>query len=85
MAEVNHHVLKKGFLVKKVRFVAVNIAYHSRCVIFHMHGFDLHVVGRCGVVGSTLAFGSTGLGLDPEHRYFSHHSASAFSKLRSLA
>lgn len=42
-------------------------------------------VGRCGVVGSTLAFGSTGRGFDPEHRYFSHHSASAFSKLRSLA
>ena len=42
-------------------------------------------VGRWGVVGSTLAFGSTGRGIDSELRYFAHHSASAFSKLRSLA
>ena len=45
-----------------------------------VHGAGLSV-GRCGVVGSTLAFGSTGHGFDSEHRYFSHHSASAFSKL----
>jgi hypothetical protein len=42
------------------------------------------VMRRCGVVGSTLAFGSTGRGFDHEHRYFLHHSASAFNKLRSL-
>ena len=42
-----------------------------------------HNVGLCGVVGSTLAFGSPGLEFDSGHRYFSHHSASAFSKLRS--
>jgi len=42
-------------------------------------------VRRCGVVGSTLAFGSIGHGFQSEHRSFSHHSASAFSKLRSLA
>jgi len=42
-------------------------------------------VGRCGVVGSTLAFGSIGHGFEYEHRLFSHHGASAFSKLRSLA
>jgi len=39
----------------------------------------------CGVVGSTLAFGSIGHGFESEHCLFSHHSASAFSKLRSLA
>jgi len=46
------------------------------------------LVGRCGVVTvvvSTLAFGSMGHGFEPEHRLFSHHGASAFSKLRSLA
>jgi len=37
-----------------------------------------------GVVGSTLAFGSIGHGFESEHRLFSHHGASAFSKLRSL-
>jgi len=42
-------------------------------------------VRRCGVVGSTLTFGSIGRGFESEHRFFSHHSASAFSKLRSLA
>jgi len=42
-------------------------------------------VGRCGVVGSTLAFGSIGHGFESEHHLFSHHGASAFSKLRSLA
>jgi len=44
-------------------------------------------VGRCGVVGSTLAFGSIGHGFESEHHLFSHHgvSVSAFSKLRSLA
>jgi len=36
-------------------------------------------------VGSTLAFGSIGHGFESEHRLFSHHGASAFSKLRSLA
>jgi len=31
-------------------------------------------VGRCGVVGSTLAFGSSiGHGYECEHRLFSHH------------
>jgi len=42
-------------------------------------------VRRCGVMGSTLTFGSIGHGFESEHRLFSHHSASAFSKLRSLA
>jgi len=42
-------------------------------------------VGRCVVVGSTLAFGSIGHGFESEHRLFSDHGASAFSKLRSLA
>jgi len=41
-------------------------------------------VGRCGVVDSTLAFGSIGHGFESEHSLFSHHGASAFSKLRSL-
>jgi len=40
--------------------------------------------GRCGVVGSTHAFGSIGHGFESEHRLFSHHIASAFSKLRAL-
>jgi len=39
----------------------------------------------CGVVGSTLAFVSIGHGFESEHHLFSHHSASAFSKLKSLA
>jgi len=39
---------------------------------------------RCGVVGSTLAFGSIGHGFESEHSLFSYHSVSAFSKLRSL-
>jgi len=43
------------------------------------------IVRRCGVVGSTLAFGSIGPGFESENYLFSHHSASAFSKLRSLA
>jgi len=42
-------------------------------------------VGRCGVVGITLAFGSISHGFESENRLFSHHGASAFSKLRSLA
>jgi len=42
------------------------------------------LVGRCGVVDSTLAFGSMGHGFESEHLLFSHHGASASSKLRSL-
>jgi len=42
-------------------------------------------MGRCGVVGSTLAFESIGHEFESEHRLFSHYGASAFSKLRSLA
>jgi len=37
------------------------------------------------LVGSTLAFRAIGHGFESEHRLFSHNSASAFSKLRSLA
>jgi len=48
----------------------------ERCFLF---------VRRCGVMGSTLAFGSVDHGFESEHRSFSHHGASAFSKLRSLA
>jgi len=48
-------------------------------------GLITQIVGRCGVVGSTPAFGSIGHGFESEHRLFSHHGASAFSKLRSLA
>jgi len=40
--------------------------------------------GRCGVVGSTLAYGSIVHGFESEHRLFSHHGASDFIKLRSL-
>jgi len=46
---------------------------------------DINLVRRCGVVGSTHTFGSIGHGFESEHRLFSHHSASSFSKLRSLA
>jgi len=42
-------------------------------------------LGHSGVVGSTLAFGFISHGFESEHRLFSHHSASAFSKLRSPA
>jgi len=38
---------------------------------------------RCGVVDSTLGY--MGNKFESEHRLFSHHSASAFSKLRSLS
>jgi len=36
-------------------------------------------------LGSTLASGSIGHGFESEHRLFSHHGESTFSKLRSLA
>jgi len=45
----------------------------------------VNVGRRCGVVDSTLAFGSIGHGFESEHSLFSHNSASAFSKLTSLA
>jgi len=51
----------------------------------HVIWFMGKSVGRCGVVGSTLAFGSIGHGFESEHSLFSHHVASAFRKLRSLA
>jgi len=38
-------------------------------------------VGRCGVVGSTLAFGS----FESEHRLFSHHSASDRLRCRAAS
>jgi len=52
-------------------------------MIYHTYE-QITIVGRCGVVGSTLAYGSIGHGFESEHRIFSHHGASAFSKLRSL-
>jgi len=41
-------------------------------------------VGRCGVAGSRLVFGSIDRGFESDSRFFLHHSASASSKLRSL-
>jgi len=62
----------------------------STIILSIVHGIDgwydyNNRVGRCGVVGSTLAFDPyMGHGFESEYRIFSHHSASAFSKLRSL-
>jgi len=59
--------------------------YADKYIVNGGEWFDRGAVRRCGVVGSTLAFGSIGHGFKSEHRLFSHHGASAFSKLRSLA
>jgi len=53
----------------------------NKCPIVDAIDATSHFVGRCGLVGSTLAFGSIGHVFETEHRLFSHHSASAFSKL----
>jgi len=46
---------------------------------------DIEVISRlCGVVGSTLAFGSIRHGFESEHRLISNHIAQALSKLRLL-
>jgi len=62
------------------------------CVNYLMKIDTIHVYDRairdCEALwcsGSALAFGSIGHGFESEHRLFSHLSASAFSKLRSLA
>jgi len=65
-----------------------NITLKTANILFYIHCINWcykMAVGRCGVVGSTLAFGSIRHGFENEHRLFSHHAASAFSKLRSLA
>jgi len=36
--------------------------------------FGTNIVGLCGVMGSTLAFGLIGHGFESEHRLFAHHS-----------
>jgi len=56
----------------------------ARTVVYESPVANTHK-WRCGVVGSTLAFGSIGHGFESELRLFSHHRASDFSKLRSLA
>jgi len=43
------------------------------------------VIAHCGIAGSILAFWSIGHGFESEHRLCAHQSASAISKLRSLA
>jgi len=52
-----------------------------------LNQFEQPRVGRCGVVGSTYTRFRIhiGHGFESEHRLFSHHGASDFSKLRSLA
>jgi len=67
-----------------IRF-EVSIGLRAKHVLnSHVDDCDNNV-RRCGVVGSTFAFGSIGRGFESEHRLFSHHGASAFSKLRSLS
>jgi len=46
---------------------------------------DTQLWGAVVKVDSTLAFVSIGHGFDSEHRLFSHHSTSVFSKLRLLS
>jgi len=41
-------------------------------------------MGRCGLVGSTLVFGSTVVGLNRKNGYFSRHAASAAACLIDL-
>jgi len=65
------------------RFECCNRVVYAR--MYRSTACSYELVMCCGVVGSTLAFGSIGRGFESEHRLFSHHSASAFSKLRSLA
>jgi len=42
---------------------------------YTFYAWAMWYVGRCGVVVSTLAFGSIGHGFKSEHCLFSHHSA----------
>jgi len=68
-----------------LKFWAMN-SIRCQCHIWYAElTIGNHVGCSCGVVSSTLAFGSIGLGFESEHRLFSHHIASAFSNLRSLA
>jgi len=67
-------LMANGWSSFKHRLLSVSV-YHLLCLF--------NVVGRCGVVDSTLAFGSIGHGFESKHSLFSHHSASAF--MTSLA
>jgi len=72
---------------------ALNKVYFSIPYQFNLKTHRITILGShqvCqaenrGIVGSTHAFGTIGHGFESEHRLFSHHIASAFSKLRSLA
>jgi len=64
-----------------------NVIANCNCMVYMVYTWSWG--SACGVActrcGSTRAFGSIGRGFESEHRIFSHHSASCFSKLRSLA
>jgi len=64
--------------IKSTSFAVVLVIVLMVCAV-------LGNMERCGVMGSTFAFASIGHASESERRLFSHHGASAFSKLRSLA
>jgi len=65
--------------VSSARSVSSTVRYRH-ILSFHGTWFSDVQRGHCGVVGNTLAFGSIGHGFESEHRLFSHHGASAFSR-----
>jgi len=80
--EIEPDASRSFAFIRRSVSVFVN-SYHPHCS--YICDTVQHTVRRCGVVGSILAFGCIGHGFESEHHLFSHQSASAFSKLRSLA
>jgi len=57
----------------------------GNCLFLYKNALFYILIGMTQALWCSVAFGSIGHGFESEDRLFSNHSASAFSKLRSLA
>jgi len=74
------HILRSFTLIS---FMPIFILFdYSMCLWIDSHLAPCGALWYNGYI--TLAFGFIGHGFESEHRLFSHHRASAFSKLRSV-
>jgi len=86
--------IENVFLVSNFMSITLNFLYYYAYLVFcylaAVFSFLCkwkfsYITGCCGVVGSTLTFGSIGHGFESEHHLFSYHSTSVFRQLKSLA
>jgi len=83
---MSYHIQRRRLSSSSYRLCTLRKGMHYiRTSSYVASGILALLFCRCGIVASTLAFGSIGRGFESEHRLLSYNGASGFSNLRLLA